>query len=112
MEEGEAQLKELYGERREKEIARDAVATEFRTVQDDIRSMQTDIQDSQKGLAAGELAARLALPAPTLSFHLKELTHAELIAPERNGRSIVYRAQLESVRLLINFMMEDCCSEC
>lgn len=71
-----------------------------------------DCQDSQKGLAAGELAARLALPAPTLSFHLKELTNAGLVASERNGRSIVYRARLDSVRLLIDFMMEDCCSAC
>jgi arsenate reductase len=44
------------------------------------------------GLAAGDAAARLAVPASTLSFHLRALEQAGLVAATRDGRSLVYVA--------------------
>ncbi|MDB5641595.1 MAG: ArsR family transcriptional regulator [Hyphomicrobiales bacterium] len=61
------------------------------------------------GVAAGDLARRFAVPANTLSAHLNVLAHAGLVKGERKGRSITYRAELAQVRLLLGFMLKDCC---
>ncbi|WP_300528683.1 metalloregulator ArsR/SmtB family transcription factor [Maricaulis sp.] len=61
------------------------------------------------GLTPSEIAAHLSLPAPTLSFYLKELSQAGLVEGERNGRSIRYRAKLDTLRGLAAFLLEDCC---
>lgn len=64
-----------------------------------------------KGLAAGEIARRMDLPAATLSFHLSQLSHAGLIAATRNGRSILYAANYESMSGLMDFLQDNCCEE-
>ena len=70
-----------------------------------------DSSPGKGGLAAGELASRLDLAAPTLSFHIKELANADLVSSEKMGRSIIYSANLDSIRGLVNFLLEDCCRE-
>ena len=67
------------------------------------------VRHAPEGLPAGEIAARLGLPSPTLSFHLNVLAAAELVRPHKNGRSIRYSASLESVNSLTEFLMENCC---
>lgn len=61
------------------------------------------------GLPAGEIAARLGVPPSTLSFHLKALEAAGLVAPTRHGRSLVYAAQVARLRALVAFLAEACC---
>jgi ArsR family transcriptional regulator, arsenate/arsenite/antimonite-responsive transcriptional repressor len=61
------------------------------------------------GLVAGELAAALEIPAPTLSFHLAHLERAGLVAALREGRSIRYSADFTRMRALIDYLLEDCC---
>ncbi|WP_300553982.1 metalloregulator ArsR/SmtB family transcription factor [Maricaulis sp.] len=61
------------------------------------------------GLTPGEIAALLNVPAPTLSFYLKELSQAGLVTGKRKGRSIRYRASLTTLRELAGFLLEDCC---
>lgn len=61
------------------------------------------------GLAAGELARRLDMLPNTLSANLNILSHAGLITSQRDGRSIVYRAQYDAMRDLLGFLVEDCC---
>ena len=48
----------------------------------------------RSGRTPTDLATALALTAPALSFHLKELLHAGLITQEREGRHLIYRAEL------------------
>jgi arsenate reductase len=61
------------------------------------------------GLAAGDIAQRLGVPASTLSFHLRALEQAGLIAPTRQGRSLIYAAQIEPLRRLLAFLTDACC---
>lgn len=62
-----------------------------------------------QGLTPGALAEALEVPAATLSFHLKELTHAGLVSQERIGRNVVYRAAFEHMNALLAFLTENCC---
>ncbi|WP_298234732.1 helix-turn-helix transcriptional regulator [uncultured Azohydromonas sp.] len=61
------------------------------------------------GLTPGAMAEALALPASTLSFHLKELANAGLVSPEREGRNLIYRAAFEHMNALLAYLTENCC---
>ncbi|WP_428505298.1 ArsR/SmtB family transcription factor [Roseateles sp.] len=63
----------------------------------------------QDGLTPGALAEALALPAATLSFHLKELSNAGLLSQERLGRNLVYRADFAQMNGLLAYLGENCC---
>ena len=67
------------------------------------------VEHGQQGLAAGTIAERLALPAATLSFHLKELSAAGLVVARQDGRFIWYRADFGAVTDLIAYITENCC---
>lgn len=68
------------------------------------------VRAGPEGESAGLLAAVLGTPAPTLSFHLKELERAGLITQRREGRSLIYAANFTGMRGLLAFLMEDCCA--
>ncbi len=61
------------------------------------------------GLPAGDVAAALGVPHNTMSSHLAILARAGLIESERQGRSILYRADLGQVRDVVGFLLKDCC---
>ncbi len=61
------------------------------------------------GLAAGEVAARLDVPPSTLSFHLKALDQAGLIAATRQGTKLIYASNIDKLRALFAFVSETCC---
>src|SRR5262245_38130070 len=69
------------------------------------------VRRGAEGLAAGEIAARLDVPKPTLSFHLAHLEGAGLVASRREGRSIVYSADFGAIGDLVGFLYESCCAE-
>ncbi|KXF76612.1 ArsR family transcriptional regulator [Paramesorhizobium deserti] len=62
------------------------------------------------GLAAGEISRLLDIPQNTMSTHLAILSRAGLIVSERQGRSIIYRANFESIRGALNYLLKDCCA--
>lgn len=62
------------------------------------------------GLAAGEIADRLAVPPSTLSFHLAALDRAGLVSASRQGRSIRYAVRIAAFRALLAFLTETCCA--
>lgn len=61
------------------------------------------------GLTPGELAAAFGLAPATLSFHLKELSHAGLLSAEQEGRFIRYRADFSAMNELLGFLTDNCC---
>lgn len=62
-----------------------------------------------KGLTPGHLAVELETPHSALSFHLKELTQAGLIAAERDGRHLIYRARMPLMNEVMAFLTAHCC---
>ena len=61
------------------------------------------------GLTPGVLAESLAVAPATLSFHLKELVHADLVTQERVGRNLVYRAHYEHMNAVLAYLTQNCC---
>ena len=68
------------------------------------------IRHEPEGLSAGEIATRVGVPQNTLSTHLAILTRAGLTTAERRSRSIIYRANVPTVRALAGFLADDCCA--
>ena len=67
------------------------------------------VQAGPDGLAATRIAEQLDIPPSSLSFHLKELTHAEMVIQKKAGRSLIYSANFETMNGLLGFLTENCC---
>jgi ArsR family transcriptional regulator, arsenate/arsenite/antimonite-responsive transcriptional repressor len=67
------------------------------------------VQAGPAGMAASEIADRLRIPANTLSFHLKTLSHAGLVHARQEGRFIYYSTHYEQMDALLGFLTENCC---
>jgi len=67
------------------------------------------VQAGEEGMAAGRIAEALGLPNSSLSFHLAQLQSAGLIEQERQGRSLIYRADYAAMNDLIAYLTENCC---
>jgi ArsR family transcriptional regulator, arsenate/arsenite/antimonite-responsive transcriptional repressor len=68
------------------------------------------VQRGPEGFAAGEIGERLAIPGPTLSFHLKELTQAGLVSVRKESRFMYYAANFERMNTLLDCLTENCCN--
>jgi ArsR family transcriptional regulator, arsenate/arsenite/antimonite-responsive transcriptional repressor len=67
------------------------------------------VQIGPQGMAASKIGENLNIPPSSLSFHLKELTHASLVVPRQDGRFIIYVAQFATINALMAFMSDNCC---
>jgi len=67
------------------------------------------VEAGGEGLSAGEIATALGTQPATLSFHLKELANAGLIARDRRGRTINYAVNTKGMRALMDFLTRDYC---
>jgi DNA-binding transcriptional ArsR family regulator len=63
------------------------------------------------GFTPSVIAHRLQIAGPTLSFHLKELQSAGLVASRREGRFLFYGARFDRIRSLVDFLTAECCSQ-
>ncbi len=67
------------------------------------------VQAGPTGLAASRIAEQLAIPPSSLSFHLKELSHAGMVTGTQDGRSIIYAAQFGTMNELLAYLTDNCC---
>ncbi len=74
-----------------------------------LRVFRVLVPVGEAGMAAGGIAEELDIPSATLTFHLKELTHAGLVESRRDGRSIIYSLRVEGMCELLTFLTRDCC---
>jgi ArsR family transcriptional regulator, arsenate/arsenite/antimonite-responsive transcriptional repressor len=68
------------------------------------------VEAGPTGLAVGEIGASLEVAPATLSFHLKELAHAGLVAARQDGRYVFYSASYARMNALVAYLTENCCS--
>ncbi len=68
------------------------------------------VKRGPQGYTPGELAEKLEIPAPTLSFHLKELQRVGLVLVQRQGRYLNYTASFPQMNQLLGYLTENCCS--
>jgi DNA-binding transcriptional ArsR family regulator len=69
------------------------------------------VRRGPEGHAAGEIASRLDIAGPTLSFHLKELVQAGLVSARKESRFIYYSANFERMNALLAYLTENCCTQ-
>ena len=62
-----------------------------------------------RGMTPSTMAEGLGISSSSLSFHLKELTHAGLITQERASRNLIYRAAFEQMNALLQYLTLNCC---
>ena len=67
------------------------------------------VQQGREGVPAGTISQRLGISPNGLSFHLTRLLYAGLVTARRNGRYIIYAADFEGMRELMEFLTENCC---
>jgi ArsR family transcriptional regulator, arsenate/arsenite/antimonite-responsive transcriptional repressor len=67
------------------------------------------VQAGTGGMPAGQIGERLGLPSATLSFHLNHLKHSGLVTFRREGRSLIYAAQYDTMNSLLGYLTENCC---
>jgi DNA-binding transcriptional ArsR family regulator len=67
------------------------------------------VQAGPEGLPAGEVAASLGISPNALTFHLDRLRGAGLVTVRRDGRSMIYAAQFNTMNGLIEYLTENCC---
>ncbi|HEX7683129.1 MAG TPA: metalloregulator ArsR/SmtB family transcription factor [Trinickia sp.] len=67
------------------------------------------VQAGPGGMPAGRIAEQLGIAPSSLSFHMKELAHAELVTARQQGRFIIYSANYSAMNALLGFLTENCC---
>ena len=67
------------------------------------------VEAGPEGLSAGRIGEELALPAPTLSFHLAQLARAGLAQSRQDGRFVIYNADFQNMNALVGYLTENCC---
>lgn len=74
-----------------------------------LTALRVLVEHGRSGLPAGDLADRLGVPHNTLSFHLSHLVRAGLVVSRRNGRQVIYVANIDALQSLARFLLENCC---
>jgi DNA-binding transcriptional ArsR family regulator len=67
------------------------------------------VQAGPGGMPAGAVAEALGLAPNTLTFHFDRLRTAGLVTVRREGRSMIYAAQFDTMNALLGFLTENCC---
>src|ERR1700722_18884971 len=68
------------------------------------------VEAGPEGMPAGAVATALDLAPNTLTFHFDRLRIAGLVTVRREGRSMIYAAQFETMNALIGYLTDNCCS--
>lgn len=88
----------------------DVVAALAALAQDNrLQTYRLLVQAGPEGMPAGQVASELGLAPNTLSFHFDRLRQAGLVTVRREGRSLIYAAQFDTMNALLGYLTENCC---
>lgn len=69
------------------------------------------VRAGHEGMPVGGLQQILEVPASTLSHHCKRLIEAGLVTQERQGTTLICRADYKAMGALIGFLANECCAD-
>jgi DNA-binding transcriptional ArsR family regulator len=72
---------------------------------------RTLVRAGEAGLSVGRLQNKIGAAASTLSHHLQKLIQVELVTQERQGTTLICRANYEEMRALVGFLVDECCAD-
>lgn len=75
-----------------------------------LQALRILVEHGKQGIAAGVLSDKLKIPHNTLSFHLSHLSNAGLVESKKQGRSVIYFANLDTLQGVVRFLLNDCCA--
>ena len=61
------------------------------------------------GLAVGAIQQRAMIPRSTLSHHLRQLIAVGLVTQERQGTTLICRAEFDVMKGILTFLAAECC---
>lgn len=67
------------------------------------------VQVGPQGSHAGKIGEALGIAPSSLSFHMKELSHAGLVSARQEGRFVIYAANYTVMNEVLSFLTENCC---
>lgn len=67
------------------------------------------VQAGPQGMAATKISEHLGVPASSLSFHLKQMAHADLVTSRQESRFVFYAANYNTMNGVLQFLTENCC---
>jgi len=67
------------------------------------------IEEGPEGLPATEIAERAGVRPNLMSAHLAALSNSGLTTSRRDGRRIIHAVDVDAVRALLSFLVQDCC---
>lgn len=67
------------------------------------------VQVGPAGSAASKIGEALAIAPSSLSFHMKELSHAGLVTSRQEGRFVIYAADYSRMNEVLRFLTDNCC---
>jgi len=72
---------------------------------------RTLVRAGESDLSVGRLQAKVGAAASTLSHHLQKLVQVELVSQERQGTTLICRANYQQMRALVGFLVDECCAD-
>lgn len=67
------------------------------------------VQAGPSGLPAGKISEETGISPSSLSFHLKELSHADMVTSRQDGRFVIYAANFSTMSALLQYLTDNCC---
>ena len=76
-----------------------------------LRIYRALVRAGDDGLPVRKLQSKLDIAPSTLSHHLKTLLIVDLITQERQSTTLMCRANYRNMRLLVDFLVAECCAD-
>jgi ArsR family transcriptional regulator len=67
------------------------------------------VQAGPQGMPAGRISEVTGIAPSSLSFHLKEMSHATMVTSRQEGRYVIYSANFDTMNALLAYLTENCC---